>query len=162
MSDKNISLIKMIKRYLICLLGIAGIIALDRWLKGWSAENLQGAGGRGLIPNIVGLRYAENRGAAFGILPNMRWAFVILGAAVIVAVVWFVIKERVKSPFLLAGLTLVVGGTLGNLIDRALDGFVVDMFEFLFVSFAIFNVADIALTFGGIITCLFILVKKPI
>jgi len=153
---------KRYSRYLICLLGIAALIVLDQWIKLWSVENLKGTSGRGFIPGIVSLSYAENRGAAFGILQNMRWMFVALGIVAVTVIIWIILKERIKSPVLLAGLSLILAGAIGNLIDRALDGFVVDMFKLEFINFAIFNVADIALTCGGIIICLYLLIKKPI
>ncbi|MCL1820325.1 MAG: signal peptidase II [Oscillospiraceae bacterium] len=152
----------MRKRHLICLLGAAALIALDSWVKNWTVANIKGTHGQDFIPGIVRLTYAENQGAAFGLFQNFRWIFVVLGIAVTVAVVVITIRERVKSPALLAGLTFIVGGTLGNLIDRALSGYVVDMFELEFMRFAIFNVADLALTIGGVLTCLYIIVKKPI
>lgn len=151
----------MTKKYLACLLGVAAIIALDRAFKIWAAANVKDTAGREFIPGLVKLVYVENRGAAFGIFENMRWLFVVLGVAVTVGIVWFTVKERLEAPVLLAGLTLITGGTIGNMVDRAVSGYVVDMFQLEFVNFAISNVADVALTCGGIITCLYILVKKP-
>lgn len=149
------------KKYVFCLLGVAAILALDRVFKVWVTANVKGTSGREFIPGLVKLVYAENRGAAFGIFENMRWLFVVLGVAVTIAIVWFTLKERLEAPFLLTGLTLITGGTIGNMVDRAISGYVVDMFQLEFVNFAISNVADVALTCGGIITCLYILVKKP-
>lgn len=149
------------KKYVFCLLGVAAIIALDRAFKIWATANVKDTTGRDFIPGLVKLVYVENRGAAFGIFENMRWLFVVLGVAVTVGIVWFTVKERLEAPVLLAGLTLITGGTIGNMVDRAVSGYVVDMFQLEFVNFAISNVADVALTCGGIITCLYILVKKP-
>jgi signal peptidase II len=150
------------KKYIIGLFGIGIVVAFDQWIKLWSVENLKGTSGREFIPGIVSFAYAENQGAAFGILQGMRWAFVVLGVLAVSAIIWLVLKERIQKPVLLAGLSLIIAGAVGNLIDRALNGFVVDMFKFEFINFPIFNVADIALTCGGIITCLYILVKKEI
>lgn len=152
----------MTKKYLACLIGVAAVIALDRWFKVWVTANVKGTSGRDFIPGFVRLIYVENRGAAFGMLENMRWMFVILGVVVVAAIVWFTIKEQFKAPVLLVGLTLIIGGTIGNMVDRAFKGYVVDMFQLEFINFAISNVADVALTCGGIITCLYIIVKKPI
>ena len=150
----------MIKRYGACLLAVAAVTLSDQWFKHWITANVKGTAGIELPAGLVRLTYVENRGAAFGILENMRWLFVILGAAVVIAICFTVVRERVKNPFALAGTSLITAGTIGNLIDRAANGFVVDMFELTFVSFAIFNIADIALTLGGVTICLYILLHR--
>ena len=147
-------------RYGVCLFGAAAIIFLDQIFKHWITANIKDTGGIDL-PVPLRLIYVENRGAAFGILQNMRWMFVILGVAAVIAICFVVVKERVSSPLALAGASLIIAGASGNLIDRALNGYVVDMFELTFINFAIFNIADVALTFGGIIICLYMLLQKP-
>jgi signal peptidase II len=67
------------------------------------------------------------------------------------------VRRWPKTPLGTWSLCVVTGGALGNFIDRAVNGYVVDMFEFDFIDFAIFNVADVFITVGGILFCLYLL-----
>jgi signal peptidase II len=96
----------------------------------------------------------RNRGAAFGILQNQRWFFLVITIVILVGIVWFLqklIREKQKRllPF---ALSLLLGGAIGNFIDRALHGEVVDFlqFHFSFVNYTypIFNVADMGIVIG--------------
>lgn len=109
-----------------------------------------------LIPGFIRLNYTENTGMAFSFLPNMRWLLVGVTAAVILVIAFVVIRfgKRLGKPACFA-LAFVLGGALSNLIDRALFGHVADFFDFEFIHFAVFNVADICITLGGIAFCLF-------
>lgn len=102
----------------------------------------------------------RNRGAAFGILQDQRWFFIIITIIVLVAAVWYMRKMYIEKKYLFcAALGLSLGGAIGNFIDRLLFGEVVDFFHFHFkfplfglnidYHFAIFNVADVAI-FSGI------------
>ncbi|MCD8342760.1 MAG: signal peptidase II [Clostridiales bacterium] len=95
-----------------------------------------------LIPHVVGLTYVQNTGMAFSSLSSytLLLTVVSLVASVLLAVaVW---KDPFHSKFASWMLTLILAGAVGNLIDRAVFGFVTDMIEVLFVNFAVFNVAD--------------------
>ncbi len=144
------------QKFPLYLLGAVCLVFIDQLTKAWAVEHLKNAASRPLIPGLIHLTYVENRGAAFGILQDMRVMFVVLGMAVIAGIIWLVYRENVQHWAGLSGLAFIIAGTIGNLIDRAFNGFVVDMFEFEFIRFAIFNVADVALTCGGVLTCLFI------
>ena len=123
----------------------AAVLAADRITKilapGIPAE------GQVLIPGIVGLRYAENKGIAFSLLSGMPWLLGVLSLAIIAAA-FLVLRKKQVHPLALAGLMMMLGGAAGNMIDRFLHGYVPDMIEFLFVKFAIFNVADACLCAG--------------
>ena len=98
-----------------------------------------------LIPGVFEFQYLENRGAAFGIMQNQQWFFILLTVAylVAVAVIYFKIP-RTKRFFLLHVLAvLLTSGALGNFIDRVRLQYVVDFFYFSLIDFPIFNVADI-------------------
>jgi len=125
------------------------VVVVDQLFKRWITLTLADGGQITLIPGVLGLTYAENTGAAFGIFASMRWPLVIITASLLIILI--VILRRYNGGFwgslsLAAGL----GGGIGNLIDRVLNGYVVDMFELYFVNFAIFNVADIFITLGFI------------
>ena len=103
--------------------------------------------GQALIPGVLGLRYAENRGIAFSMLSGMPWVLGLVSLAIIVAVFFFLRGKKLRA-MPLAGLMMMLGGAAGNMLDRFIHGFVPDMIEVLFVQFAVFNVADMFLCIG--------------
>lgn len=99
-----------------------------------------------VIENIFHWTFILNPGAAFGMLEGSRWLFVLIAVAV-VSGVWFMRQEIVRSGKLACyGTALFAGGAIGNLIDRTLNGVVVDFFDFRI--WPVFNVADIAICTG--------------
>lgn len=107
------------------------------------------------IPYVLGLTHIHNEGAAFSMLSGARWFFVVLTAVFVVFAMWLLLTNKFPHPMGKWSLVLVIGGAIGNLIDRAIYGYVVDMFETLFMNFAIFNVADIFVVVGGIAFCIY-------
>ena len=93
-------------------------------------------------------------------LENQQWLFAIITLVVIGGAIWYLIKNIKGSFGLIGGLTLIIAGGLGNFIDRLRQGFVVDMFKFDFINFAVFNVADTYLTFGVLIMLLVIIKEE--
>ena len=100
-----------------------------------------------LIPGVIGLRYAENRGIAFSLLSGAPWAVGVV-SLLIIAAAFFCLRGKKLQPLALTGLMMMLGGATGNMVDRFVHGFVPDMIEVLFVNFAIFNVADTFLCIG--------------
>lgn len=103
--------------------------------------------GQALIPGVLGLRYAENRGIAFSLLSGMPWALGLVSLLIIAAVFFFLRGKKLRT-LTLTGLMMMLGGAAGNMLDRFIHGFVPDMIEVLFVEFAVFNVADMFLCIG--------------
>jgi len=103
------------------------------------------------------LTYVENRGAAFGLMQGQRWIFIVLTVLITAAIVYFLMKIPNKAVFLKTGLSLILGGAIGNLIDRVRLGFVVDMFDFTLINFPVFNIADSSLVIGSILLGYYIL-----
>ena len=103
--------------------------------------------GMTLIPGVLGLRYTENRGIAFSLLSGQPRLLGILSLAAAAGMALFAVRKKPR-PFPLAALMLMLGGALGNAADRLALGYVPDMIETLFMRFAIFNLADAALTVG--------------
>ncbi|MDR2616096.1 MAG: signal peptidase II [Oscillospiraceae bacterium] len=124
------------------------IVALDRLVKLWASRALAGGGVIEPLPGVLRLTYVENTGAAFGMLADMRWLLVAVSTAAAIALIFVVWLYADGSGRLFA--SAILGGAIGNLIDRIATGRVVDIFEPLFVNFAVFNVADIFITLGGI------------
>lgn len=139
-------------------IALAGaVVAADRVTK-ILAPGLP-ADGVTLIPGVLGLRYAENKGMAFSMLVGKPFLLGILSLAVIVAA-FLILRKKKLAPFPVTALMLMLGGAVGNMLDRFFTGFVPDMIEFLFVRFAIFNVADMALTIGCGLMILSLLFRK--
>ena len=109
------------------------------------------------IPYILELTYVTNTGAAFSIFSEHTWALALVSLVMSVVLALALFKGPFKHPLGKLTLTLLLAGAVGNLIDRAFRGFVVDMFNVLFMRFAVFNVADICVVVGGIAAGLYYL-----
>lgn len=110
------------------------------------------------VNSFLNLTHQQNRGAAFSFLANesgwQRWFFVVLASAVSVLIIAWIWRIRKDGPWVLvAGLSLVLGGAVGNLVDRAMLGYVTDFIQVWFGSWAFpsFNVADSAITVGAVL-----------
>ena len=104
-----------------------------------------------LIDGVFELSYVENRGAAFGMLQNARWFFLVLTVIALAVLGWFLIRYRSKMHVRVRiAIALIITGAVGNFVDRLFLGYVRDMFYFSLINFAVFNVADAAITVGGI------------
>ena len=131
------------------LLAVVLVIAADQALKFWTVANIPlNAAPEDeipMIPGLVHLTYIRNTGAAFGMMQGGRWLFLLLLAAFCVLVVWAIRTNKLTDEFQRILAVLAVGGAIGNGIDRAAYGYVVDMFEVEFMNFAVFNLADAVL-----------------
>ena len=129
----------------------AALVALlDQFFKRWIMITISSGGETVVIPRILNLIYVRNYGAAFGIFSGNRWP--LAGVMLLVVIVLIIVLLRYNGNFWARlGLAAVLGGGVGNLFDRVVRGYVVDMFELQFVNFAIFNIADIFITLGGIL-----------
>jgi signal peptidase II len=97
------------------------------------------------------ITHIRNRGAAFGMLQEQRWFFILITIAVVTGIVWYLQRSfRTGRRLLLIALAMILGGAAGNFVDRALYGEVVDFLQFNFGSytFPIFNLADSAIVLG--------------
>lgn len=139
------------------ILIIIALVLIDQATKVLTVFYLKPIGTVKLIDGVISLTYAENTGAAFSMLENQTWLFVIITFITLGAMFYYYSKGYIKHKIGEIAFILVAGGAVGNLIDRVFHGFVVDMFEFKFMTFAIFNVADIFITFGGALLCYYIL-----
>lgn len=121
-------------------------VVLDQLTKYLVVQNIALGGTVNCIDGLFHLTYIQNKGAAFGILADHRWVFMIVSAVAIVAIVVYLWRAKPKSPWLKAALGMIMGGGIGNMIDRTVNGYVVDFVEVDFVKFAVFNVADAFVT----------------
>ena len=124
---------------------IAALTVIVDQLTKWACTGLMGR--VTLIPSVLALTYTENTGMAFSMLSGHSWMLGVV-SAVCILVGWLVMRRYTLGTTSRIAAMLMLGGAAGNMIDRFLRGYVVDMFEALFVDFAIFNVADAALCVG--------------
>lgn len=135
------------------------LVALDQLVKYWAFTKLSVLGTIPIIDTVFHLTYVENRGAAFSILQNQRWLFLILTPLIVATIIFVLYKKRIYSKIGRIGLYLVLAGALGNLIDRIWHGFVVDLFDFRLIHFPVFNVADIYVVCGVVLFFYYYLIQ---
>ena len=111
---------------------------------------------RTLIPGLFNVMHIENTGAAFSIGEGSSWLFVVCAAVVFVVTCFFVWTNELPLPLVLS-LGCVAGGGVGNMIDRLANGSVTDFIATTFIDFPVFNVADIFVTCGVIVSVVFYL-----
>ena len=130
---------------------IIACVLLDQLTKLWAIECLAIFERIEAIPFLINFCHIKNLGAAWGMFSDSRWIFIVISLAAIVLLPIFLYKYR-KAPFLFGfSLSLIIGGAIGNMIDRlfAENGAVTDFIEFAFMDFPIFNVADICICIGA-------------
>ena len=110
--------------------------------------HLMGQKSRALVPTLLDLTYVENTGAAFGMLSGHPLLLAAISLIILAAITVYTIKKEQKHPLFMLAVALVVGGAVGNLIDRVFRGFVVDFLEFSFFDFPVFNLADCFVVVG--------------
>lgn len=123
----------------------AGVLAADRVTKTLAVHLPEE--GVTLIPGVIALRYTENTGAAFSMLSGHPWLLGVFSLLVIAGAFVYLRRKKI-APLIMTGLMMMLGGAVGNMLDRFLTGYVPDMIEPLFVNFAVFNVADMFLCVG--------------
>lgn len=127
----------------------AALVALDQLVKYLVMTHIPFGDHVPFIPYILELTYVKNTGAAFSIFSEHTWVLALVSLAMSAVLALALWKNFFRHPFGKLAITLLLAGAVGNLIDRAFRGFVVDMFNVLFMRFAVFNVADICVVVGG-------------
>ena len=134
--------------------GVATVIAitlicLDRISKSvLQALVSNGFASTTFIPGLIDITYVQNYGAAFGIAQGYAWGFVVIAALVIGCSIAYLLRAPYVAKSEVIGLALVVGGAVGNAIDRIIHGYVIDFIATTFIDFPVFNIADIAICLG--------------
>ncbi len=144
---------------LLDLVMIVGLIFFDQYTKGWAVVYLKDKPAYNLINGILELNYLENKGAAFGMLPNQKIFFIFV-ATVILSVVGYVLlkmPDHKKYTILHFLFSLIVAGSIGNMIDRIRYDYVVDFIYFVRINFPIFNVADVYATLSALVLLILLL-----
>lgn len=149
-------------RFLVAGVLAATFLLLDRVTKAAVLGSLEaGAWSMQVIPGLFRFEFVANTGAAFSIGEGMGGAFVLLAAVVLAFTIYYLLKSPAISKLEVVGLGMVVGGAIGNAIDRVLYGFVVDFICTEFIDFPVFNVADIGITCGVVIAFLGFVLLSP-
>lgn len=146
---------------LIWLSIIAVIIYLDQLTK-WLIITYLPDGGLPIIEGVLRFTYVENTGAAFGMLSDHRWVFIIISAITLLGMLWYLIKKKPGNKLLKISLVLIIGGGIGNMIDRVLLGYVIDFIDFCaFPNFWVwvFNIADAAICIGTGLLTLYLIIS---
>ena len=139
------------------------IVALDQLSKYAVVKNIEFGKLIPVIEPLFYLTYHENKGAAWGILQNKRFFFIILTVIALAFIVYFMVK--MDNKLLKTALSFILGGAVGNLIERIYKGSVTDFLDFYFGAyhFPTFNVADSFITIGTILLAYYLLFvyKEP-
>lgn len=138
------------------LIGIVGLDQLSKWLV---VTYLKGNPSVPLWDGVLHLTYVENTGAAFGMLKDHRWVFLIFSSVAILALLYYLIRHKPTDRVTYYCLLAIVGGGIGNMIDRVALGYVVDFIDFRLIHFAVFNVADSFVTVGAILLMVHLLLQ---
>lgn len=141
---------KVTLHYIIVCLLVAFMVFLDQWSKHLAVIHLKDKtpGTVIVMKKLLQLTYVENRGTAFGIGQGKVWLFTLTSIVILAFVIYLYRKipfEKRYIPMRMVGI-LLAAGAIGNMIDRIAQGYVVDFFEFGFIDFPVFNVADIYVT----------------
>ncbi|MBQ2964696.1 MAG: signal peptidase II [Clostridia bacterium] len=134
---------------LICCGCIAAIAAVDQLIKIAVLNSTLVSGEVStVIDGFLQWRYVENTGAAFSLFTGKTALLSVFTAVVLLVGFYLIIAKKIKSKVALASVVMLMGGGLGNLIDRIFRHFVVDYIEVLFIDFPVFNFADCFVTVG--------------
>lgn len=126
------------------------LILLDQGTKLLALGSLKPMGSMTFLPGVLDFTFVENRGVAFGMFSGQRWMILVLTGAIVGVLIYYYKKLPAGKEYrwVRCALVMVLSGAVGNLIDRVFRGYVVDFFEFTFVKWYVFNVADIYVVLG--------------
>lgn len=130
-------------------------LAADQAVKLWVVQHLDLYESAPLLPGFLELRYIRNTGGGWSVLSDYTWLLSILTALIMLVLLYLLLRRIVRHPLGRTACVLLLAGGCGNLIDRLRLGYVVDMFNFQFISYPVFNVADIAVVIGMILAAVY-------
>lgn len=136
------------------------VIAADQLSKILVVNNLGLGQSVTAIDGIFNITYVQNQGAAFGVFQGKKVLLIVVSVLIFAALLWYIVKHRPKSKWLMWSLTLICAGGVGNLIDRIAFGYVRDFIDVTFMRFPVFNIADCGVTIGAIMLALYILIEE--
>lgn len=156
-----------IKNYMqyIWLLFAAAMVGIDRLTKWLVVSNMELDNTIHIIKvgdtEVLNIYYCLNNGAAFSKLSGQTILLIVITSIVILGLLFLMVTKRVKRPIYMAAVSLIIGGGIGNLIDRIFnDGLVVDFIDFRLINFPIFNFADICAVCGAGLLMIMVIVDE--
>ena len=137
--------------YIISAIIVIVLVILDQITKWQALTKLKPIKNTVVIKGFLDFTFVENRGAAFGILSGRRVFFILLTVVVAIGILYsfYKLPKTKEYNWLKCGLVLVLSGAIGNVIDRAVRGYVVDFLEVTFIKWPVFNLADIYVVVGA-------------
>ncbi len=134
---------------IISIISIILLVGIDQATKLYALNVIKPQGTITVIDNFYYFVYVENRGAAFGIMQNRQWLFIIITFLIFAAFGYMLYNYKIEGKLFLLAIVLVIGGGIGNLIDRIFRGYVVDFLQFSFFD-PVCNLADYFITVGAV------------
>ena len=128
---------------------IVGVIGIDQLTKWLTVVNLEEWESFPLWPTVFHFTYVKNTGMAFGMMKDHRWVFIVFSTVAIVGLLVYLFRFRPESRWMQVSMALIIGGGIGNMIDRLILGYVIDFLDFTLINFAVFNVADSFVCIGA-------------
>ncbi|NLL71331.1 MAG: signal peptidase II [Epulopiscium sp.] len=143
------------------------LVIIDQLTKYLAIIYLKPIGTIPCIQEIFHFTFVENRGAAFGILQNKTWFFIITTLFILLGMIYyyFTLPSTQEYRWIRISLILIIAGAIGNLIDRIKQGYVIDFFDFRLIQFPVFNVADCYVVIGTFLLAyllLFVIKELPV
>ena len=142
---------------LILALVILGVVGLDQLTKALAVAYLQPQGEIPLWKGVLHLHFVRNEGAAFGMFSNHRWIFMVFSTVAILGLTVYLFRFCKEKMWAKVALAMVIGGGIGNMIDRLSTGSVVDFIYVALIDFAVFNVADSFVCVGAGILAVYLI-----
>ncbi len=142
---------------------VAGIV-IDQITKYLAVIYLKSISTFPIIEGVIHLTYVENEGAAFGMMKDQRWIFIVVSFISIIAFGAYLYLGHAENMLYAVSVSMVISGGIGNMIDRLALGYVVDFIDFRLINFAVFNGADsfVCVGAGMLILALLLDLKKEI
>lgn len=141
----------------IVAIGLAALlVAADQLIKYFVAAFLKPVGAVSVVDNLIDLIYYENHGMSFGMMEGARWIFVIFTAVAMVVMIYLLFRNKNEKKMYYISIALIIGGGVGNMIDRILYGYVIDYFRVSFFP-PICNFADYCIVIGAVLLAVYIL-----
>lgn len=134
----------------------AVLVLVDQLTKYLTVQNIELHEIIPVVPDVFSLTYIQNTGAAWSILEGRMIFFYVVTVIVVAGIVYNLHKYGHESKLFAVSLAFVLGGALGNFIDRLVHQYVIDMIRLEFIDFPIFNIADAALTVGVLLMIVYI------
>ena len=144
---------------LLCLIITLGGILIDQLTKLIVATRMDLYESIPIIRDALHITYIHNRGAAFGMLADNRWIFIVVSLITIAVIIGYLLLSKTRDTLTVVSLSMILSGGIGNMIDRLALGYVVDFIDFCLIDFAIFNGADSFVCVGAALFFLAVLLE---